>query len=335
MPVNPDGSLRPFNAAEIAAMQIATTDVREGRHPWETREIDQSILRRTYFVKWAERFNFCALCCGDSVVYNLSTLISRMLPDPRYGRHPQFPQMIATKITAIVGHARCLGEDADGMPEYAKARVEVQYDHVDFDLKTDALTASERERYVRFGGSEVDATSITVPGGSMHYFRDPALPDPGDRPTGVPVPYGYNIIRATEDFSLIWEQIPFDAFGAQSPAFLYRRIYGEPGFAPWIGMINTVTFENRPPGTVLFLGVSARTTRAHDAAKLQWRLEYKFNFAPEGQHKLLWLAQAGNGTTNGYYFVGARGVHRTPATLNDYESVVAGARPLGDLFKVG
>lgn len=331
MPVNPDGSLRPFNAAEIAAMQIETTKVRDGSHPTETREIGQSTMRRTFFCKWEERFNFCAHLAGDEVCFGPANLLSRMLPDPTVGRHPNRPQIVCTKIESVSGHGRCLGEDANRMPMYAKARVDAFYEHVPYDLLVDGALSlpvgSEQERYVWFGGSQAGGDSITAPGGIMRFRRDPGLPNPLEVPEGVPVPYSVNVIRPTETFHMLWTRVPFEGFEPGSA--LHNRIYGNV-VTSFIGMANSVTFLSRKAGTVQFMGLAAKLERSHTGSGQTWELNYEFLYTPETHLKLRYF-QAG-AAFNDWYYVGSQ-AFRTPLTLPDYESIVPGTRDLNLLFQ--
>lgn len=340
MPMNDNGSLRPFTAAEIKAMNIRTAGVRDFSHPFETREIDQSTMRRSYYVKWDSRFDFCDLCCGDEVRWRDPSSgvptykISRMLPDPVYGTHPDFYQIVATKIESIRGANGPGIDDADKQPAYPDARVDVLYSQVRYNLETDdqvaALGNNEALRYTYFDESDGDADLITLPGSAMRFWRNPTQPNAGAVPNGVPVPYGVSITRAKETFAYNWVRVPYECFAPDSP--LYRRVYGSvEGDIAYQGCVNSQPFFNRPTGTVVFRGVKAALKLAQSARGKRWDLQYQFVFSPTGW---TWLYYPDPGGTNsGYYMVSSTGFSYSD-TLQDGVSIVPGSRDLNLLFQV-
>ncbi len=336
MPVDPDtGMLRPFNDDEIDAMQIRTFGVRDQSHGEETRRIGENTMRKSFFVKWAERFNFVELVCGDQKTYVESgfTKLSRLLPDEVYGiHHPDFPEIVATRIDSIRGANGPGVDDEDGVVEYPDARVDVFYEHVPYDLLTDDeiadAEATEFERYTYFGGSTGSAQNISVPGGAMRYWREPG--DGTAVPHNTPVPYGVSISRAEEEFTWNWVQLPENAFSPNSN--LYQRIYGTTeGDLPFIGCINSSPIFERPHGTVMFTGVTAKLERAHTGKGRRWSLEYKFAYSSLGWNWLFYPDPAG--TNAGWYNVNNTG-YAEADTLNDHTSLVPGARDLNLLFSV-
>ncbi len=335
MPIDTDGSLREFDQAEIDAMDIRTAHVRDASHGAETREIDQSTMRKQFFVAWPERFNFCALVCGDQRLYDDSgtTRLSRMVPDSKYGTHPDYEEIIATKIESIKGANGPGVDDANGTVEYPDALVEVLYTHAPFDVKNDSTTTNEYERYTYFVDANGTGESITMSGGSMLFRRPPSDPLAGTAPDGVPIPYSFNVIRAVEEFTYKWVQLPYEAFEPGSA--LYNRVYGTAeGVTSYLGCVNSAEFFDRPVGTVLFSAVKPTLERSHTGRGRRWSLEYKFSYAPNGW-TWLYYSDPLNPNRSGWYMVSNKGFHYADG-LSDGESIVAGARDLwADLWNVG
>ncbi|VTR97941.1 unnamed protein product [Gemmata massiliana] len=162
MPEDPDtGKLRPFTDDEIDAMEIRTFGVRDFTHGMETRKVGDNTLRKSFHVKWSERFNFCERVCGNEKTYvdgTGHTKLSRLLPDEKYGTHyPNFPEIIATRIDGIKGANGPGIDDEDGVVGYPDAQVDVFYEHVPYDLAEDDATASELQRYTFFNSSQGSA----------------------------------------------------------------------------------------------------------------------------------------------------------------------------------
>ncbi len=334
MPVDPDtGMLRPFNDDEIDAMQIRTFGVRDQSHGEETRRIGENTMRKSFFVKWAERFNFVELVCGDQKTYVQSgfTKLSRLLPDELYGSHPDYPDLVATRIDDIRGANGPGVDDEFGTVEYPDARVDVFYEHVPYDLRTDEdveLEGSEFIRYTYFGGSTGNVQNISIPGGAMRYWRGPG--EGTAVPHGTPVPYGVSINRAEEEFTWNWVQLPYDAFEAGSN--LYERVYGTvEGDLPFIGCVNNSPIFNRAVGTVMFAGVTAKLERAHTAVGNRWSLEYKFAYSSFGWNWLYYPDPSG--VNSGWYNVNNK-EYQEADVLDDHRSLTPGARDLNMLFSV-
>lgn len=331
MPVEESGQLRPFTEGEIEAMSIRTFGVRDMSHGQETREIGQSTLEKSFVVNWESRFDFCELVCGDEKLWNDSgtTKLSRLLPDNLYGRHPDRDEIVATKITRIRGHGGPGVDDEDGVVEYPDAVVEVFYEHVPYDLKNDEETVSEFERYTYFGEAQGAVESISIPGGSMRFWRGP---DEGtDPPHGLPVPYGVSVSRATEEFVYNFVRLPYEAFEPTSA--LYERIYGNTeGELPFLGCVNSEVIFNRAVGTVVFTGVTPILQRAHTGRGRRWSLQYKFAYSSFGWNWLYFNDPTG--TNSGWYIVNNK-EYQTAGILEDGRSLTPGARDLNDLFKVG
>ena len=340
MPVEPSGQLRPFTAAEISAMNIRTAGVRDQSHGTETREIGQNTMKKSFYVKWSERFNFVNLCCGDVSQWDDGgTLrLSRMLPDQTetpgtwagYGRHPDFPEMVATKAETIRG-ANGAGTDSTtgGVVEYPDALVELYYSSVPYpsdkdDADTYADSLGEQVRYVWFKESQGDAEVYQLPGGSMKYWRQTGTTPPH----GYPVPIGTRIIRPIQYFTYVWEELPYDAFRAGSN--LFNRIYDSEDGISYLGCVNSKVIFDRAVGTVVLSKCTPALLRSRTATGYRWRLEAEFMFAPLG-HTWLFYPDP-TGANSGFYMISNSGFSFADA-LGDYESIV-NARDLNLLYDV-
>jgi hypothetical protein len=324
-------------------MNIRTAGVRDQTHGTETREIGTNTLRRSFFVNWSSRYDFCALCTGDEALWTDTSVtpnvvrLSRLLPDPTYGTHPDYPELVATKIESIRGANSAGTDDGAGFIDYTDARIDVLYEHVPYNLQSDtyAYAGGESSRYVFFAGARGDAESYTIPGGSMKYLVDGGTALNTPPPHLVPVPYNLNVVRPLQHFSYTWERVPEAAF--ETGSSLFNRVYGnqddpDEGITPFIGRINSAPFFGRGVGEVLFLGSEEVLTRAQTASGRRWRLRYNFLYAPSGHTWLRYFDPTG--TTSGWYFVGAGTTFYDDSALPDNYSIVTGCADLNLLFSV-
>lgn len=294
MPVAADDSLEPFTAAEIAAMNIRTFDVRHGNHPTETREVDQNTMTRTFLVDWDERFNFVEHVIGRSKTFDDTGVrrISRLLPNIRVGRHPDLPGIVATKITSMKGAGGPGIDDINGMPAYPDAEVTVFYEQVPYRLRTDSLSlGDERRRYVWMNSPEASEIQRfgPLPGGMYKYVTAG-----GGAPMGDPVASGQTVFRPVQRFVIWWENLPFDVY-ATGGGLLNRLFFGNvtggvttlaPGY---IGTVNSVEFAITalcafPTESLLLEKVTPILQRsplaADDFDGCQWRIGFHFAFSP-------------------------------------------------------
>lgn len=335
MPENTDGSLRQFTAGEITAMEIETFDVRGGGHPTETRRPNENTMTRTFFVKWSERYNFVALCLGDSKTWDEETApssgvfvkkISRQLPEPKYGRHPDLEQIIATRIEYIRGHGAGQ-DDGDQFPEYDKAEVQVFYEHAPYIVRSDASLPSERSRYVYLGDStETDVEAFTMPSGAMKYVTSG-----GTGVHGTPVPFNFSVVRPVERFTIWWDWVPWDV--CSTDGALYKRLYfgqdgggGTPDGIPFVGTVNSEVLEIASagqyydPGQLLLEGVQRIKLRSPLAgtstAGWRWKIGFKYAFTPRGWLDLIYF-DAGTPANSGYYRVSNNGTYYAVDAMPD------------------
>ncbi len=344
MPVDDlSGQLRAFTNQEVNDMNIRTAGVRDQSHGAETRELDQSTMRKSFFVAWESRFDFCELCIGTEKLWDDGgkTRLSRLIPDAQYGRHtdPYRDNIVATKIESIKGANGAGVDDIDGNVEYPDARIDVFYELVKYEqaadgsvyTSTSGVADSEVERYVYYDGADGDVEVYSMPGGGMHYIVEGGTAAGVPEPHLRPLPFNVNINRPLEKFSYVWERLPEAAFAATSN--LFRRIYtGEGSEGSYMGRINSVKFFGREVGTVMFLGVKPELLLSQTGDGKRWRLKYNFLFAPSGHTWLRYFDPTG--ARSDYYFVGNGSVHHTADSLPDNYSIVTGAADLNNLFNV-
>lgn len=333
MPIHPDGYLIPFTEEQIEAMELKSADVRRGANPTETREIGQSTYRRTWQCTWESAYDACELIFGDEVEWTNSGTkeISRLLPDPTYGRNPYKPEIVATKLESLVGFGRCMGVDEFNVPIYPKALLTVLYEHVPYALAEDDEIypdGTEFDRYTYFDGAHGSVQNITIPGGAMRFWQDP---DEGTGlPNGVPVPYGVSVTRSEEEFIYNFVRLPYDSFKPGS--ILYERVYGTvEGDLSFMGCVNKEPIFNRAAGTVILTGITPLLQRAHTGEGRRWSLGYKFAYSSFGWNWLYYPDPTG--VNSGWFNVNNK-EFQAADTLEDHRSLTPGARDLNLLFSV-
>src|SRR6185312_398431 len=195
LPLNDDGTCRPFTPAEVVAMGIEIIGIRNGESPIHSRALNASTVQVKYRVLSAA-FNsgdFLAYMLGGAAITGDNRL-SRLMPQT----FPGLPQFAATVLNdargfpvRAFGGKLFLGQDPIGpIPAYAKMDCEVTFECVPFPMLPDGLTSSELFRYVQKLPASTDANYLTLPGSVLRYFRDPDEPgfDPARRPNNVPIP---------------------------------------------------------------------------------------------------------------------------------------------------
>jgi hypothetical protein len=327
MPIGITGQCVAFDATEITNMEIETLGVRQQSHPTETRELGTNTMRREFLVAWVQRYNFIELCLGNCAIWDDSgTLkLSRLLPDDKYGRSPTNPEVIATKVDEMTGFGQCIGEDADGMPEYPQSRVKIFYEHVPFKLLLDADITTELDRYVIPPGlieQQTEAEYTTMPGGFLHYIREDESGNPvGATPHMKPIPFNVGFVTPTQQRTVRWVNLPEDAWGPGS--VLHERVFeGDGDDRPFIGTINKEAFvitgaTGYPMGTMLFEAVKEKLYRSPLAEGWRWDLEFVFRYRPQGWNWLRYFAGDAVGADNGIYLAGKGDTHYFSDTLPD------------------
>jgi hypothetical protein len=331
MPIDGDGQCIPFTAGEITDMEITTPGVRDGSHPTETREAGTNTTKRTFFCKWEERYNFVELVIGNVSLWDDAGTIrlSRLLPDDTYGRHPEHTQIVATKIESITGFKYTGALDGLGMPLYEKAKVDVFFEHVPYDLLADAeVVSDEWERYTVIPGlqeEQSEADYITMPGGGLNYIREAdSGTSPGTIPHLYPIPFNVGFVTPTQTRTFRWVRLPDEAWG--NPASpLYQRVFvGDGDERPFLGTVSKEEFFGYPMGTLMFDHVKERRYRSPLGSGYWWDLDIVFRYKPQGWNWFRYFDPARNAdgtplnpTANGIYFVAKGRVHYYSDTLPD------------------
>lgn len=345
--VDGDNKIIPYTAGERATMNVRTFRVRDGSHPTETRTQGEVTMTRTFLCAWAERFNFVNCVLGDSQLWldtsvepNVYKLV-RVLPDEEWGRHPTDTQIMATGAPTIRG----LGagtDDADGMPEYVDAEVEVEYEFFPFQVGSQNSPPAQQEldRFVWLGDSTRSEAEVfgPMPGGALK-----ATSEAGAGFHGRPAPYGFSISRPIERFTIHWHYLPWEL--VSSGGALFERLYfgdeTEEPFVPYIGTVNAeeidfASFGRRyRAGTLLLESVELTKVRSHLAedgtAGLRAKVGFNYAFAPRGWLDLF-MYDPGTPANSGYYRMSADGTFYAVADMPDNTGLF-NTRDHNNLFK--
>jgi len=318
LPTNADGSLRYYTAQEVAEIDIQTRGIRDGSGLTRTRRIGSSTEERFYSIR-ADKFDeFCVLALGASVIYNDSGTdrLSRLMPlSP-----PGYDKFIATQITGATGFKFTEDDETGTIPQaqFERLDVKVLFEHVPFDLANDDEVPSERFRYVERLPSQAQAQAITLPGGVLKYTRNPALPNPADRPHGVPIPYNVSVIQPTAIISRRWHRLPEEAWNETSP--LWLRMYGneETGEIGLIGTVNSNRLMGFEKGTMLMLEPEESIEKDQLGDRLSVTLTYRWLHKPSHHLFFLYYATApGETGNNGPYLATVDETYATADVIAD------------------
>jgi hypothetical protein len=332
MPLNGDGSLRPYNAAEISAFNLRWRGVRDGSTPTLSFEVNANRAEATCLVAWGQWQSFVVYAVGTSVVWDDAGTdrLSRLLPL----RFPGRPGLVCTKVTRITG-SKFLGTvDADGLPEYKDAEISLLFETPGYRVvEDDDVVGGEYERFVEVGPAATTVETISTYGGSLKFRRDPALPDPAALPNDIPVPFNtVNKMVMEETFGVTWWRVPEDLV-AEGSAW-QQRLYGtgDQDSVGLVGCTNTEEIFGKPVGTVLLTG--ARRIRDKSPVgdgTFEYRVEFEFKHRPSGWN-WLWFASPLFPDVNNFYMVSSTGGFATADAVNDGASLY-NARDLTAAFE--
>ncbi|WP_439627478.1 hypothetical protein [Gemmata sp.] len=307
MPVNPDGTLRPYDADEIAAWHLGTRGIDDGNNPEEFYSPDGNGCTRRWLCDWNDRFDVIKHLVGQTVKW-LDTSggdpvakLSRLKPQT----HPTYDQWWCSKAN-VTGHKFIEDDVSAGegnrSPRWDAAEITAQYEQVPMRFVPDDELDSEIQRYVTEPGhiqAEVTTAAqyTTMPGGIMKFKTSDGSP-----PHNTPVPYNIGYTDCEGKFSAIWRRIPEDQFKPDSP--LFKRVYGDPdvGTRPWIGSTNSTVLFGRGIGTCLLEGVEPKLQPDPIGSGYSWDLKWVWFYKPQTHYKLRYWATSG-AIENGYYEV--------------------------------
>jgi hypothetical protein len=325
--------------------------------PEESLEIDSAGATRTFRVKWDKRKDFAKYMLGYGVTWDDSGTrrLSRLLPRA----HPDYPDLVATKVTRIVGHkwtgvavnSVTAGYAADsarhhGHPayqwtdaqinQYQDAEVTIQYDHAPYARAEDAAIyasgTGELDRYVIRGETTPGAEALQLPGAVLNYIRE--APDTYP-PHTIKIPFNAARVLPQEKFVLTWHRVPEDVWDTTST--LYERVYTGDDVGgvttPYFGAVNRQPFYGRDGGTVLLSGVRPVLKKSPLGSGFEWDIEYTFDFDPYGWNWKFYFGTGANAVYNGWYLVGKSTTHYFSDTLPD-DYAIYNTRDLNKLFSV-
>lgn len=301
-------------------LQIAHNEygVKDGDSPNEQFDMTSATATRILDVAWANRGIAAYQLLGYAVwnpINPSAPVIQRYLPD----FHPDFPWMVATKITNIKGIGARGWTTANGVKiaRYQIARITVQYEFPEYDLLYDDYTTSEFDRYRTFEAKPA-AEYLSVPLGSGRpYLTWSQGPGSLTNPKR-PFPGNVGFIVGTIDFHWKWLQVPFEALP-------FDDILGT------IGRVNKTEFADCPAGTLLLIGVDYKRNNSPYGLRT-WTIEYTARYNPRLHNNFYdFIGDAATGTGKGWYQASTDGTYHAPGSVTDGK-LLFDEREFDDLF---
>lgn len=335
MPVEANGSLRPWNTEEVAAFELDWRGLRDGGTPTESFEVNATRADMKLWCKWDKRYDVVNYLVGYQVVWDDggTKKISRQIPQ----RYPGTPALWCTKVAKITGHAY-RGNDTDGFPKYARAELDVIFEAVPYEVASDAVAAEqgERARYVDDrADSDPTTEAITFPGGAMKFHRDPLDPVPDLDPDGRLCPFNISKPYPVEKVFVDWYRVPDDIYTPGSDWWNRLKGQSEDDDVPILGAINKAEIFGRPIGTLLLAGVKpAKDFSPTGNGRYEFRLRFEFWEKLSGWNWYYYAVANSSlsSLVNGWYFAGSGGRFATAAVVKDGEATY-NARDFNDLFR--
>lgn len=280
----------------VRGLQLAHTEygVKDGDSPNEQFDMTSATATRIIDVAWANRGIAAYQLLGYAQwnpVDPLNPVIQRYLPD----FHPDFPWMVATKISNIKGIGARGWTVANGtkIAKYQSARITVQYEFPDYDLQYDDYTVSEFDRYRTFEAKPA-AEYLSVPLGS----GEPYLKWSQGR-VGKPFPGNVGFIVGSIDFHWKWLQVPFEALP-------FDDILGT------VGRVNKTEFADCPAGTLLLIGVDYKRNNSPYGLRT-WTIEYTARYNPRLHNNFYDFIPP----SPGWYQASTTGTYYAPGSVPD------------------
>lgn len=323
MPVNSDGTLRPYNEAEISSYALETRGIRDGSNPTEHYSPDGSGCERKYLCNWQNRFDVIKHLAGEVLTYTTPVVegddeeeeeptggesaITRLLPQT----HPTMTNWVCVKAS-LSGHKfieddKTTGGATNAMPRWDAAEIVAQFEQVPFKLVKDENIDTELDRYVTkpgYPGTETEPFSqaLELPGGTFFFCVNG-----GGGPHGKPVPHNLVIPQCGDKIQAIWHRVP-EAKVSEGSAWDVR-LRGNPvgGTLPWIGSLNKTTLFGRPPLTLLL--ESAKVKRRPDPTGFSYSADIHFTWIYRAStHVFFYFYDPTGAIARGYYLVGRKGL---------------------------
>jgi hypothetical protein len=333
---NPDGSIRPFTAAEIAAIGLRTFGVKDGAHPtWSLDPGSASAHRDWHCNGNAFKDARALLLGGVRLTEELNPRLSRLMPMAMPGER-NYPAMA---IESATGTGGCGIDGPDGVPVYPKLHLRVRHELVFFGLQSDDVVISEQLRYTETLPSQTEVRYLSLGGmsSSLKYITA----DASSALYGRPIPVSIGRPDQTMKFAFKWWRIPLSAWNNAAPPLfggVYQRARGPATFlAPegsYVGCVNKLKFFGRPPGTVLFDGVDEEPVPDLVDGNYCFNLIYRFTERASGWNKIWYQARSGEGVDSGYYYVSRTPIYHDAGDVPDGVSLY-NERDLNRLWLVG
>jgi len=323
LPLNEDGSFRPFTPEEVAAFGAKWRGVRDGSTPTMSFEVNANRAEATCFVNWGSWPDAVLYFVGASRVYDDfggigTTRISRLLPY----RFPGREGLVCTKVTRLTGFDYLGTVDENGFPLYRYAEIGLLFEAVPYLIAADGDITSELQRYVEIGPSETSVETIQTYGGNFKFARDPAADDPAALPNGIPIPTNtVNKMVATDSFEVTWHRVPEDAVSESSSWFNRLQGDGTQEGGGLIGKINSEEIFGRKVGTVLLTGARrVRDKSPTGDGSFEYRVIFTFKGRPSGWN-WLYFASPQFPSVNNFYMISSSGTFNSADTVPDGDSL--------------
>lgn len=330
----------PYPTPEVSLFD--ELGIEEGTSPRFSLVSGQPQITRTWRTLEIESDAALTLLAGDVKLPSvLNGKLERWNPHkcPRYrpvdwqfeNHLPPNPDNTGFYCTGIpsITNQKWMAEENDGGPDppvdvartnisnvWKHHHIEAVYERPVYEVKPEAEITWEFERYVSEGESQLSADIVSLPGGTIFYYKQPPLgngPDPVD---GRPIPFNFGKVFPTTILNFTWHRIPSDWYKPGTP--LYRRIYGTSTSDSFVGTVNKKELFGRPPGTLLFNGVTPER-RISPLGRIEWNLTFSFGF--DAHHWLKkWFFDTGGSSATGYYLAMVRGA-TYPAGPNIYDNI--------------
>lgn len=337
LPTDVDGKLVAYTSEQIAAMQIRRRGGEE--HVAYNLGPDGAGCTRKFSCAWGERFNASIYFAGAAVQWFDAgdPKISRLVPQV----DPDFPNWHCTKCEIMpwryTGTIDAPVAGSEPLPVYERADLVCTYEMVPFEVQSDADTTAEIERYVTkpgFPGADISGNTqyISLPGGVQIFRTD----DGTTKPANVQIPHGIGFPESKRTFKVIWQRVPFDAWGPGT--ILFNRVWGTENTPGIVGALNKTTFLGYWSLHLMLMTVEERLRPDPTGLGYAWDLGFVIEQKPVPfGHLGLWFHDpAETGNVAGYYQVGTPKIKVTQDAnaITDGDAMFR-VREYGDLFVVG